>query len=135
MKKMLSVLVPAVLLASPAFAGEGDILKTSLADATRQEMSVAPWVGITVAEVVRGDKLAWVADTGGGQRYACTAPVNAEVVSAAEISCARLGVVAGKLTHKAAPLYAMSQRARIPFPGQADTTSDYMFPAARSADR
>jgi len=131
MKTALALLAPALLLAGPAFAGEGDSLKASLADATRQEMAVAPWVGITVAEVVRGDKLAWVADTGGGQRYACTAPVNANAVLAAEVSCARLGAVASKLAHKAAPLYAMSQRARIPFPGQADTTSDYMFPAAR----
>ena len=132
MKAIFAVLAPVVLLAAPSFAHAGENgLEASLANATRQEMSVAPWVGITVAEVGRGDKLAWVADTGGGQRYACTAPASADVVLAAEVSCVRLGAVASKLAHKAAPPYATSRRARIPFPGQADTTSNYTFAAAR----
>lgn len=118
MKKMIAFLAPAVLLASPAFAGEEGVLKASLADATRQEMSVAPWVGISVQEVVRGDKLVWVADTSGGQRYACFAPASADAVLARQVSCARLGAVAVRLASRHVPSNANSVRSQLPYPGQ-----------------
>lgn len=124
MNRMIAIIAPAVLLAGPAFAGEGDILKASLADVTREEMSVAPWVGISVTEVVRGDKLIWVADTGGGQRYACAAAASADAVLAGDVVCMRLGAAPTKLK-RVGQSYATSQRARIPYPGQ---YPDYGFP-------
>lgn len=125
MKKMIAVLAPAVLLAAPAFAHETqEVLKASLVDATRQEMSVAPWVGISVSEAVRGEKLVWVADTGGGQRYVCAAPASADAVLAGQVSCARLGAVAVKLASRYMPSNTNSVRSRLPYPGQfTDITS------------
>jgi hypothetical protein len=118
MKAFLAVLAPAVLLTGPAFAAEGhDVLKASLINATREEMSVAPWVAISVAEQVRGDKLVWVADTGGGQRYACAAAASADAVLAGEVTCTRLGAAPAKYARRSQP-YELTQRSRIPFPGQ-----------------
>jgi hypothetical protein len=132
MKAVLAVLTPAVLLvAGPALAADAqDVLKASLVSATRQEMSVAPWVGISVTEQVRGDKLVWVAHTGGGQRYACSAPASADAVLSGEVSCLRLKAAQSKSLNNGARLYALSQRAKLPFPGQAITTYDYL-PASR----
>lgn len=90
MKAVLALLAPAVLLAEPSIAvaaeGSADL---SLAQATRQAMSVAPWVKVGIGAVASGDQLTWMAATSGGQRYMCRADPGAPL-SADTVTCARL---------------------------------------------
>jgi hypothetical protein len=91
MKAILTLLAPAVLLAGPsvAKAAEG-ALEVSLAQATRQAMSVAPWVKVRIGDAVAaGDQMIWMAGTSGGQRYRCSAEVGVEL-STGKVTCARL---------------------------------------------
>lgn len=91
MKAVLAVLAPAVLLAGPAFADQAhDVLKTSLASATRQEMSVAPWVSISVPRMDAGEKLEWIAMTGARQVYLCSAAGTVESGLAGRVDCAHV---------------------------------------------
>ena len=95
MKAVLAVIAPAVLLAAPAAAGAADVLDVSLAAATRQQMSVAPWVGVKVSKVTVADRITWVAQTAGGQVYACAAQADAEaLLSAHGAVCVRAGSTA-----------------------------------------
>ena len=95
MKAVLALIAPAVLLAAPAGASAADRLHDVLAASTRQQMSVAPWVGLKVSKVAVADKISWVAQTSGGQLYACAARADAEALLALNGAvCVRAGSAA-----------------------------------------
>lgn len=122
MKAALFVLAAALTAAAPLAAQTPDeVLDKSLVAATRRAVDLAPWVKVAVADVTARDKLEWVARTGAGQRYACSAPASADALLAgAKAACTRLKADAtgAERLSGAAELYNQSQRARIPFPGQ-----------------
>jgi hypothetical protein len=123
MKAVLVPLAAVLAVTAPAAAAQtpDEVLDRSLVAATRRAIDLAPWVKVTVANVTAGDKLEWVARTGAGQRYACSAPASADALLAgAKAACTRLkadSTGADRLSG-AAELYNQTQRARIPFPGQ-----------------
>lgn len=96
MKAVLALLAPAALLAGPSIADAAqEQMDAPLAQATRQAMSVAPWIEVRISSVATGDELTWIARTSGGQRYLCSVPAAARV-SAGTVACARLTATASQ---------------------------------------
>ena len=129
MKIALKLVVSVLCLSAPVLAHAGtNSLESSLAAATKRAMTVAPWVDVTVRDVTVGEHITWVARTSGRQLYSCAAKASGEGFhSGDQVACVRVPLTRAQRQEMAA--YDRTLQAnynKIPFPGQAITTYDYL---------
>jgi hypothetical protein len=134
MRAALKLVVSVLCLSAPVLAHAGtDSRQSSLAAATKRAMTVAPWVDVTVRDVTVGEHITWVAHTSGRQLYSCAARASGELVSGDQVACVRVALSRAQRQEMDAR-YDRTLRAnynKIPFPGQAITTYDYVPLAVR----